>query len=42
MQGILNNKKSIENQVSGTGKFLKDKGAPKELSNMFIKLLEYY
>jgi hypothetical protein len=39
---ILNNNKSLENQIEGLGKHLKDKGCSKELRNMFLKLIDYY
>ena len=39
---ILNNEKSLENQLSGIGLFIQDKGGSKELSNMFQKLVEYF
>lgn len=41
-KSILNNDKSIENQIDGLGKHLKEKGCSKELINMFIKLIDYY
>lgn len=42
LQGIFGNKKSLENQVGNLGAHLKSKGGSKELTNMFVKLIEYY
>lgn len=42
LQSILDNKKSLENQLSDIGTFLKNRNVSKELSNMFVKLLDYY
>jgi hypothetical protein len=39
---ILNNSKSLENQIEVLGKHLKNKGCSKELTNMFLKLIDYY
>jgi len=39
---VLNNQKSLENQLPPLGKQLKEKGASKELVNMLDKLLRYY
>ena len=39
---ILRNNKSIENQINETGAYLKVKNVSKELSNMFVKQLEYF
>ncbi|WP_287126700.1 hypothetical protein [Desulfobacter sp.] len=41
-QSILNNSKSLENQINSLGQFLKDNGCSKELSNMFRILIDYY
>jgi len=38
----LNNNKSIENQNENLGEYLKEKGISKELTNMLIKLLDYF
>ena len=42
LKEILNNQKSLENQLSEIGKFQKDKGKSQEFINMFEKLLDYY
>jgi hypothetical protein len=42
LKSILNNNKSIENQNSDLGNFLKDIQSSNECNNMFIKLIEYY
>lgn len=39
---IFNNSKSLENQVPLVGQHIKNKGGSAELSNMFVKLLDYY
>jgi hypothetical protein len=39
---LLGNHKSLENQLQPLGSFLKGKDGSPELSNMFVKLLEYY
>lgn len=42
VQEIVNNKKTLENNKSEIGKILKDKGVNVEISNMYIKLYDYY
>lgn len=42
LKSILNNDKSLENQLSGLGKFIQDRNGSKELGNMFQKLVEYF
>ncbi len=42
LREILDNQKSLENQLSEVGKFQKEKGKSQEFINMFNKLLEYY
>ena len=42
LKGILKNGKSLDNQQDFLGKYLKDKGTPKEIRNMFTKLIDYY
>ena len=42
LKHIFNNSKSIENQLSEVGKYQKNRNMSSELSNMFIKLIEYY
>ena len=39
---LLNNGKSLENQVSALGQLLKDRGASVELRNMGIQIIKYY
>lgn len=42
MKGIFKNSKSLENQIELLGEYLKGKGGSKELTNMFVKLVDYY
>lgn len=42
VQEIANNKKTLENNKSEIGKILKEKGINIEISNMYIKLFDYY
>lgn len=42
LKSIFMNGKSLENQISDIGTFIKDKKGSKEFSNMFSKLIEYY
>lgn len=42
LKSILNNNKSLENQISDLGAFIQSKGGSKELVNMFQKLIDYY
>lgn len=42
LKKILNNDKSLENQLSEVGKYIQEKGLSKELANMFKTLLDYY
>jgi hypothetical protein len=39
---LFSNDKSLENQVSLVGAYIKGKGGSPELANMFVKLLDYY
>jgi len=39
---IFGNGRSLENQISAVGEFVRAKGGSKELANMFQKLVEYY
>lgn len=41
-QMLLQNNRSLENQIADLGPFLKSSGCSKELSNMFQKLIDYY
>lgn len=42
LKKVLGNDKSLENQLPHIGQFFKSKGCSKELTNMFMKLLDYY
>ena len=42
LQAIFSNSKSLENQIGHLGGHLQDKGGSRELTNMFVKLVEYY
>jgi hypothetical protein len=42
LQAILGNNKSLENQISSLGSYIKERGGSKELCNMFVKLFDYY
>lgn len=42
LKEIFKNGKSLENQVPLVGGFIKTSGGSPELSNMFVKLLDYY
>lgn len=42
LKTILENDKSLENQLSEIGKFIQDKKGSKELTNMFVKLIDYF
>ena len=42
LQCLFSNGKSLENQSGSLGAFLKGKGGSPELTNMFMKLLDYY
>lgn len=42
LQNMLDNKKSIENQIQNIGSFIKKHNCSKELNNMFLKLIDYY
>jgi hypothetical protein len=42
LQALLGNSKSLENQLSPLGEFLKRNGGSKEFTNMVRQLLEYY
>jgi len=39
---IFNNQKSLENQFSLLGEFIKARGGSPEFVNMFVKLIDYY
>ena len=42
LKEIFQNGKSLENQISFVGGHIKSNGGSSELSNMFVKLLDYY
>ena len=42
LKAVIKNDKSMENQIDGLGRHLKDNGCSKELTNMFLKLIDYY
>ena len=42
LKDILNNNKSLENQLSKLGDYQKERGNTKELTNMLNKLIDYY
>lgn len=42
LHGIFDNTKSLENQIQNVGQHIKKKGGSSELSNMFVKLIDYY
>lgn len=42
LHDIFGNTKSLENQIPYVGQHIKSKGGSAELSNMFVKLIDYY
>lgn len=42
LKQFLNNNKSLENQLSVIGEYLSAKGIANEISNMYVKLIDYY
>ncbi len=42
LKTIIGNNKSLENQLSDIGTFIQSRNGSKELSNMFVKLIDYY
>jgi len=42
LRAILSNEKSLENQISPLGDYVKGKGGSPEFGNMFVKLVEYF
>lgn len=42
LKALLQNEKSLENQVKFLGGYIKERGGSKELANMFQKLVNYY
>ncbi|MFZ6747462.1 hypothetical protein [Undibacterium sp. Ren11W] len=39
---LFNNQKSLENQISLLGQYVKDRGGSSQLANMFERLVDYY
>lgn len=42
LRSLLGNSKSLENQISEIGKYIKARGGSPELANMLVKLIDYY
>lgn len=42
LKAIIGNNKSLENQLGDIGTFIQSKNGSKELTNMFVKLIDYY
>ena len=42
LKQIFNNAKSLEHQIPEVGRYVKSKGGSSELSNMLVKLIDYY
>lgn len=42
LKEVLNNNKSLENQIGNLGTFLSQNGGSKQFTNMFTKLVDYY
>lgn len=42
LRAVLGNNKSLENQIGLIGSYIKARGGSKELTNMFVKLVDYY
>ena len=42
LRGVLGNSKSLENQISSLGEYVKSKGGSTEFGNMFVRLVEYF
>lgn len=42
LKQLLENDKSLENQIPFLGKFIQERAASKELNNMFLKLIDYF
>ncbi len=42
LKQLLENEKYLENQLSAIGEFVKVRGGSTELSNMLVKLVDYY
>jgi len=42
LKSVLNNGKSLENQIADLGKYINERNGSKELNNMFLKLIDYF
>lgn len=42
VQELVGNSRSLENQLPAVGAFVRERGGSPELSNMFVKLIDYY
>ena len=42
LKSVLENRKSLENQIGDLGKFINERNGSKELNNMFLKLIDYF
>jgi hypothetical protein len=42
LRSLLDNAKSLENQIPSVGSFVRDRGGSPELANMFQKLVDYF
>lgn len=42
LKSVLNNGKSLENQIAELGKYINERNGSKELNNMFLKLIDYF
>lgn len=42
LRALLNNEKSLENQMPRLGLFIKQRHGSQELANMFVTLVDYY
>jgi hypothetical protein len=42
LKNVLENNKSLENQIAELGKYINERNGSKELNNMFLKLIDYF
>lgn len=42
LKNVLENGKSLENQIADLGKYINNRHGSKELNNMFLKLIDYF
>ena len=42
LKNILENNRSLENQIAELGKFINERDGSQELNNMFLKLIDYF